>query len=201
MTDIDAACAGDIDVRMRLFHFSDDKTIEVFTPRPPKKPASRPPGQDRRDGPQICAIDDWHQPLYMFPRDCPRVLIWPDETTTPDYISAFKAMTSCRMVAHIELHWLDRLSRSPIYRYEFAPDGFECLDRAGTWGSPAPCMPVDMVQIDNPEKALEAAGVELRVLPSLKSLAPLWDTSLHVSGIRLSARRRPPLRVLPPPSS
>jgi hypothetical protein len=46
-------------------------------------------------------------------------------------------------------------------------------------------MPLNMERIDNIEKALEAAGVELRVLPSLKTLAPLWDTSLHVSSIRL----------------
>jgi hypothetical protein len=184
---------------MRLFHFSDDNNIEVFSPRPQTTPAPRPPGQEWLDGPLIWAIDDWHQPLYLFPRDCPRVLVWPVETTTPEYISAFKAMTSCRMVAHIERRWLDRLSRSPIYRYEFAPDGFECIDGAGMWVSRSPCMPIDRVRIENPEKALEAAGVELRVLPSLTALAPLWDTSLHISAIRLrNGRDRPPIRVLPP---
>jgi hypothetical protein len=46
-------------------------------------------------------------------------------------------------------------------------------------------MPLNIERIDSIEKALAAADVELRVLPSLKTLAPLWDTSLHVSGIRL----------------
>ncbi|MET0969742.1 MAG: DUF6886 family protein [Tardiphaga sp.] len=182
---------------MRLFHFSDDKNIEVFSPRPAKTPAPRPDGREWVNGPLVRAIDDWHQPLYLFPRECPRVLVWPDATTTPQYLSAFKAMTACRMVAHIERRWLDRLSRSPIYRYELPPDGFESIDDAGTWASRAPCMPIDIVRIEDPEKALEAAGVELRVLPSLKTLAPMWDTSLHVIGIRLRAGDRPSMRALP----
>lgn len=170
---------------MRLFHFSDDSNIEVFIPRPVKTAPPRPPGQAWLNDPLVWAIDDWHQPLYMFPRDCPRVLVWPVETTTPEYRSAFRSMTSCRMVAHIELSWLDRLSHSAIYRYELAPDGFESLGDAGMYVSRSPSLPLNVERIENPEKALEAAGVELRVLPSLRTLAPLWDTSLHVSGIRL----------------
>src|SRR4051812_19978354 len=163
---------------MRLFHFSDRNDIEVFSPRPQTMPSPRSPGQEWPNEPLISAIDDWHQPLYLFPRDCPRVFVWPVETTSMEYRSAFKAMTSCRMVAHIERRWLDKLSRSPICRYEFAPNGFECVDDAGMWASRSPCMPIDMVRIEDPEKALEAAGVELRVVPSLTTLAPLWDTSL-----------------------
>lgn len=179
---------------MRLFHFSDDNTIDVFTPRLAKPPAPCPPGHDE---PLVCAVDDWHQPLHMFPRNCPRVLVWPNEATTPEYKTAFKAMTSCRMVAHIERRWLDRLSRSPLYRYELPPDGFACIDDAGTWVSHAPCMPIDMVRIENVELALQAADVELRVLPSLTTLAPLWDTSLHVRGIGSRKAGTRPMRALP----
>lgn len=170
---------------MRLFHFSEENNIEVFMPRPVKTPTPRAQGREWLNGPLVWAIDDWHAPMYLFPRDCPRIFVWPTETTTPEYLTAYKKMTSCRMVAHIELGWLDRLSHTTIYRYELAPDGFVSLDDAGMWVSHAPCMPLNVERIDNIEKALGDAGVELRVLPSLKTLAPLWDTSLHVSGIRL----------------
>lgn len=176
---------------MRLFHFSDDSSIEVFMPRPV-------PGLQGLDEPQVWAIDDWHQAMYLFPQDCPRIFVWPVETTTPEYLAAFKKMTSCRMVAHIELGWLDRLSRTTVYRYELAPDGFEPLDDTGMWMSARPTMPVNVERIDNIEKALGDAGVELRVLPSLTTLEPLWETSLHVSGIGLSHAKDGPI-ALPRP--
>lgn len=170
---------------MRLFHFSEENNIEVFMPRPVKVARPRAQGQEWLNDPLIWAIDDWHAPMHLFPRDCPRIFVWPTENTTPEYCTAYKKMTTCRMVAHIELGWLDRLSHTTIYRYELSPDGFESLNDAGLWISRTPSMPLNVERIDNMEKALEAAGVELRVLPSLKTLAPLWETSLHVSGIGL----------------
>jgi hypothetical protein len=170
---------------MRLFHINDESNIEVFMPRAVKTPIPRAPGQEWLNEPLVWAIDDWHAPMYLFPHDCPRVFVWPTEATTPEYRTAYKKMSSCRMVAHIELSWLDRLSRQTVYRYELSPDGFEDLDDAGVWVSRTPTMPIDVERIDNIEKALAAADVELRVLPSLKTLAPLWKTSLHVSGIGL----------------
>ena len=61
-------------------------------------------------------------------------------------------------------------------------------------------MPVNVERIDNLEKALSDAGVELRVLPSLTTLEPLWETSLHVSGIRLSHAKDGPI-TLPKPAN
>lgn len=170
---------------MRLFHFSPQSNIDVVMPQPDPQGVAEP---------LVWAIDDWHQAMYLFPRDCPRVFVWPTEATTPEYLTAYKKMTSCRMVAHIELGWLDRLSQITIYRYELAPDGFESLGNAGMWVSPAPTMPINVERIDNIEKALSDAGVELRVLPSLKSLEPLWETSLHVSGIGLGNAKDAPIR-------
>ena len=169
---------------MRLFHFSPDSHIDVFLPRPD------PQGTGDH---LVWAIDDWHQAMYLFPRDCPRIFVWPDETTTPQYLAAYNKMSSCRMVAHIERGWLDRLSQITVYRYELSPDGFESLGHAGMWVSPTPTMPVNVERIDNIEKALSDAGVELRVLPSLKTLEPLWQTSLHVSGIGLGFAKDAPI--------
>lgn len=182
---------------MRLFHFSEESDIEVFTPRSVRRPSPRPPAQQWLNEPLVWAIDDWHQPMYLFPPDCPRVLAWPTSATTPQYLAAFKVMTTCRMVAHIEQRWLKRLARTTIYRYELSPAGFEQLDDTGMWASRVPSMPLGVERIDNLEKALQDAGAELRILPSLKTLASLWDTSLNVVGIRLSKAWDAPLSLPP----
>ncbi|MET0705503.1 MAG: DUF6886 family protein [Tardiphaga sp.] len=174
---------------MHLFHFSDVGSIEVFAPRPLKVAAPRAAGSEWLNGPLVWAIDDWHQPMYLFPRACPRVFAWPTDATTPADRQAFTAITSCRMVAHIERHWLDRLSRATLFRYTLPAEAFESLNDAGMWVARGAVMPTAVDRIDDLPGALENAGVELRVLPSLKTLEPLWSTSLHVSAIRLRNAR------------
>src|SRR5580698_7679583 len=65
-----------------LFHFSEDCAIELFEPRPVRVPAERPPGREWLNGPLVWAIDAWHAPMYFFPRDCPRILLWRKPSTT-----------------------------------------------------------------------------------------------------------------------
>lgn len=68
-----------------LYHFSEEPTIGLFDPRAVTKASARPPGREWLNGPLVWAIDDWHAPMYLFPRDCPRILIWPlPETTEED---------------------------------------------------------------------------------------------------------------------
>jgi hypothetical protein len=38
---------------MRLFHFSDDPSINLFTPRPVRVPSSRRPGMEWLNGPLV----------------------------------------------------------------------------------------------------------------------------------------------------
>ena len=66
---------------MRLFHFSEDPSIEEFVPRPVRVPSARPPGQDWLNGPLVWAVSEDRQATYLFPRDCPRILLWPTEHT------------------------------------------------------------------------------------------------------------------------
>ena len=69
----DEPSVADVTQRNRLYHFSDDPSITRFVPRPVLVPATRPPGSDWLNGPLVWAIDEWHQPMYLFPRDCPRI--------------------------------------------------------------------------------------------------------------------------------
>ena len=170
---------------MRLFHFSDDPGITRFEPRPVRIPVDRSQGRDWLNGPLVWAIDDWHQPMYLFPRECPRILVWPTPGTTEQDRLHWMGDTSARMVAHIERSWLDRLRSGVIYRYELELAAFEGRDDAGMWVSRDPARAVDVARLDNLEREIRAQDVELRVFESLNPLREVWSSSLHASGIRL----------------
>ncbi len=170
---------------MRLFHFSEDPSIEVFVPRPVRVPSARPAGREWLNGPLVWAIGEARQSMYLFPRDCPRILVWPTVRSSPDDIAAHRLGGSSRMAAYVEAGWLDRIASAVIHRYELPPGPFEDLDDAGMWVSRRPVRPLAMATILDLPAALHAEGAELRPLPSLGPLRGVWDTSLHASGIRL----------------
>lgn len=169
----------------KLFHFSEQRDIGVFIPRPVATPARRAAGMEWLNGPLVWAIDDWHQPMYLFPRDCPRILLWPTVTTSPEDRRAHWTAASVRMIAYIESSWFTRLSEAALYRYAFEPDDFVCLHDAGMWVSRSTATPAAVDEITDLPESLHEADVELRVVPALEPLKALWNTSLHVSGIRM----------------
>lgn len=57
-----------------LYHFSDDPGITRFVPRALKK--QRPSEQEWLNGPLVWAISEAFAFLYLFPRDCPRIVTW-----------------------------------------------------------------------------------------------------------------------------
>ncbi|HQT51883.1 MAG TPA: hypothetical protein PKX06_00135, partial [Phenylobacterium sp.] len=116
---------------MRLFHFSDDPGIGCFIPRPVRVPSTRPPGRDWLNGPLVWAIDEVTQPLYFFPRDCPRIVLWEGPTTTEEDRARWFGSSDARMIAHVEWAWFERLRSEPLYRYELPVEGFEDLADAG----------------------------------------------------------------------
>ena len=179
---------------MRLFHFSEDPDIELFQPRPVQVPSVRPDGQDWLNGPLVWAIGEWHQPLYLFPRDCPRILVWPSDKTTSEDRSVWWGSRTCRMIAHVEWAWLPRLKETRLFRYELAPESFISLDDAGMFVSAEAVAPVARETIEDISRALEECDVELRVMPDLTPLQDVWSTSLHASGIRLRNARHWPRR-------
>src|ERR1700722_6881999 len=103
---------------MRLFHFSDDPTIGLFTPRPVRIPVARPAVRAWLNGPLVWSIDEAHEQLYLFPRDCPRILVWPTPTTAPEERARWFGDRPARALAHIERRWLGRLRSATIYRYD-----------------------------------------------------------------------------------
>ncbi|TCU28616.1 hypothetical protein EV131_102451 [Rhizobium laguerreae] len=116
---------------MRLFHFSDDAGIAAFEPRPVRVPSARAPGREWLNGPLVWAIDADHDFMYLFPRDCPRILLWAT-ADTPE-AERRRWLGDWRAVACVERHWLERLEAETIQRYEMPAEGFEGLDDAGMW--------------------------------------------------------------------
>ncbi len=174
-----------------LFHFSEDPSIDLFEPRPVRVPAERPPGRDWLNGALVWAIGEWHAPMYYFPRDCPRFLLWrKPETTEADLDRWWRGDRSRRMLAHVEEAWLGRMKATPIYRYAFDPVPFEALGDAGMWVSRTTVKPLDVAPVGDLLAALEAADVELRVMPHLLPLKGVWESSLHASGVRLRNAQR-----------
>jgi hypothetical protein len=170
---------------MHLFHFSEDPAIGLFTPRPVKIPSQRSAGREWLNGPLVWAIDDWHQPMYLFPRDCPRILIWPTDRTAPEDHKSYWDGSSSRMLAFIERSWFDAFHAVLLYRYELPVESFETLNDAGMWVSKNDVRSMRMERITDLPKALRDQNVELRQLDSLLPLRDVWSTSLHASGIRL----------------
>ena len=170
---------------MQLFHFSEDPAIEIFTPRPVVVPSKRPPGCEWLNGPLVWAIDDWHQAMYFFPRDCPRILIWPTDKTVAADRERYWGSSTSRMIAFIERRWLARMSSAMINRYELPPSSFESLGDAGMWVARTVVYPLQRMIFSDMTLALELQNVELRPVDDLAQFKDLWNTSLHASGIRL----------------
>lgn len=164
---------------MRLYHFSEDPTITRFEPH--RAPTST------TDEPLVWAIDDWHAPMYFFPRDCPRACFWPGARTTDDDSERWLTGGEARMVIAVEGAWLDRIRSATLYRYDMPPATFTLIDAtAGHYGSRERVEPLRAEPIPDLLAALVNANVELRITPRL---GRLWQavvaSSLQFSGTRL----------------
>jgi hypothetical protein len=142
-----------------LYHFSTNPNIERFAPHVPRTNPTHAPA--------VWAIDAEHAPLYWFPRDCPRVTIWPRDPADASVFHERFATSAVRLHA-IELAWLDRMRDAVIYRYEFDAEPFEpWMDADGQWISDREAVPIEVAPVGDLLAAHVDAGIELRIVPSL----------------------------------
>lgn len=169
----------------RLFHFSDDPAVEAFVPRPVRVPSTREAGRDWLNGPLVWAVAEHRQVTYLFPRDCPRILVWPTPATTAaDLDRWWPAREPCTIV-HVEWAWLDRLRGATIHRYELPGETFEPVDGDWQWVTRAAVTPMAVEALGDLLGEMGRAGAELRLVDSLVPLRDVWSTTVHTSGIRL----------------
>src|SRR5262245_3514722 len=96
---------------MKLHHFSEDPDIALFHPHVAKTSSIQ-------DEALVWAIDDWHAPMYYFPRDCPRACFWAGERTTALDRERWLHGLAPRLVIAVEASWIDRIRSAVLYRYE-----------------------------------------------------------------------------------
>lgn len=163
---------------MPLYHYSEDPTIARFVPRAPLAHPDREP--------LVWALDEWHAPMYLTPRECPRVVFWPIATTSQADRDRWWAGVDDRIVLAIEWAWYDRLQTTQMYRYVLPDDSFESLNDAGMHVSRATVTPLHVEPLGPLLAEIRAAGAELRVCSSLAPLASaIIQTTLHFSLIRM----------------
>ena len=179
-----ADCCGTGWGWMKLFHFSDDANISVFNPRPLRVAVDRGPGREWLNGSVVWASDEAHALLYLFPRECPRIVIWPTSETTVADREAWFGDTAARAIAYVENDWLQRVKTTTVFRYLMPPDTFVDIDDVGMWVSHEAVTPLGVESLLNLPAEMASEGVELRGMHRLGPLKAVWQTTLHASGIR-----------------
>ncbi len=171
-----------------LYHFSEDPDIRVFKPRA----RSNRSGPEWLRRPLVWAVAESHAFLYLFPRDCPRILVWPIGGSTVEDVATWLPgleTDGWGAVAHVETAWQARLESAVLYRYRLPAAGFEVVGDVGMWVCRRPVRPLARETLSNLPGHLAANGVLLRVMADLTPLKGVWDSSLHASGIRLKNAR------------
>lgn len=153
---------------MKLYHFSEEGDISLFVPRPPRR---QPEAE-----PLVYAIDARHSPLYLFPRDCPRIGVWSPGGEGRLYIQE---------------DWAERWRSAALYRYHLPSETFlDCQDH-GVWVSRSTVKPSS---VDHLTQLDLLCPWPVHLVPSLAELSKeFYDFSTkqfigsdYVSMIRMS---------------
>jgi hypothetical protein len=170
-----------------VLHFSEDPTIELFEPHVAATAAETTA--------YVWAVDARNAPSYWFPRQCPRAMVWARSSTTAADRDRILGPGGPRVHA-IEYGWLKTMQTTKVYAYRFAADTFVPIASPGAdphaMVSTEPVTPLAAPEpIGDLLDCHEAAGIQLRLLPSLW---PFWEaviaSSVGFSGIRLRNARR-----------
>lgn len=161
---------------MLVYHFSEEGAIREFVPR-----------MSRLGRPLVWAVDAERAPLYLLPRDCPRVTFWPLPRSTPADLARWWAHVAGRIVVAIEVAWLDRLRSCQLYCYSFAASDFAPVaDDPWMLASRSTVRPLAVEPVGDLLQRQAEAGSELRLCQSLVPLGrAIIKTSLHYSLIRM----------------
>jgi len=137
--------------------------------------------------PLVWAIDTRHLPMFWFPRDCPRGTFWAGPDTTESDVDRFLDGDRSRRVHSIEATWLDRMRAARVSAYRLPEPTFRPhATVGGYWVSTEAVQPLESVELGDLLGRHAAAGIELRIVPTIW---PLWDrviaSTLEFSGSRL----------------
>ena len=172
-----------------LWHFSEEPSLGLFEPRA----LAADPESPRL----VWAVDTRHAPMFWFPRDCPRGCVWPVSTTTADDRERFFGQGGANRVHVIESAWLERVRACRVYAYRLPVGAFAPHPVVGGyWVTEQTVEATERVAFDDLLSLHAAAGIELRIIPSIW---PFWRrvtaSTLEFSGSRLRNAADHPERV------
>jgi hypothetical protein len=126
--------------------------------------------------------------MFWFPRDCPRGCIWPSSKTTAQHREEFFGQSDTSRIHVIEAGWLQRVQTCRLYAYRLPTEPFRPHDAVGGyWVAERRVDAVERVTVDDLLGRHAAAGIELRITPSIW---PFWQrvaaATVEFSGLRLS---------------
>lgn len=164
---------------MRLYHVSEQPGIAEFVPRP--SPQQYPLIQ----GNTVFAITGALLPNYLLPRNCPRVCYYKTARTTVTDEKIF--LGNAQHVVAVEEGWLQQISNTTLFVYEFNIDDFVLLDEcAGYYIAYTAQKPIGTISINNLISEIEKRGVAFKAMPGLHQLAnAVSNSSLNFSLIRM----------------
>ena len=82
-----------------------------FDPRPVRVPSPRPAGRDWLNGPLVWAIETAWRGLYLFPRDCPRILLRRTANTNVEDSTRWFGESPADLIAYVETRWVTEIER------------------------------------------------------------------------------------------
>ena len=173
---------------MRLFHVSEEPDIREFLPRLPQRK-----DLDPNTG-LVWAIDEFHLPNFLTPRNCPRVAYHVGERTTKADQSAFFSSNTMRDAIVIESRWVPAMLSATLYLYEFSTEDFVLQDAAaGYYVAKNKQIPIAKYEINDLFSQLMARNVEIRIVDHLWDIADrVKESTLEWSLCRMGfAQPRP----------
>jgi hypothetical protein len=125
--------------------------------------------------------------MFWFPRDCPRGCIWAGSTTSPGDKERFFGQSAAKRVHVIEAAWLEPVQTCRLFVYRLPIEPFRPHDEVGGyWVTSETVEVVERVEVDDLLARHAAAGIELRITPSIW---PFWrrasGSTVEFSGSRL----------------
>lgn len=167
---------------MRLFHVSEEPDIRVFEPRLPT----------RCDLDKNCAlvwaIDELRLPNYLTPRDCPRVTYHVGVQTTDIDKKRFFSSPGVSHAVIIEGKWLNVMSNTTLYIYEFDTEDFVLQDDiAGYYVAKTAQYPKEKYVCSDLFSELIRRNVEIRITDNFWNISDAVKAStLNWSMIRMA---------------
>jgi hypothetical protein len=161
-----------------LWHYSEDPGLGTFHPRPSTTGAAEPP--------YVWTVDARHAPMFWFPRDCPRLCLWPVSTTSADDRERFFGTAGSERVHVTEASWLDHVRACRLYAYRLPPEPFSPHGVGGYWVTEQVVEATERVSVGDLLGRHAEAGIELRITPSLWPIVDrVVASTVEFSGSRL----------------